>query len=334
MVKANAYGHGLVRIAKILQKNGVGAFGVASIDEAMTLKTGGINKPIFLMEGIFAKKELLDASKHEFNVIFHNKQQIKWLKEQKKLPKKIHAWLKIDTGMGRLGFSNKKRDWALKQLSSDEKIEQPVNIMSHFACSNKPTDEINIQQIEDFNNFIKDKPGKKSICNSSAIFNFPDMHYDYVRPGLALYGYLPPSSSEKNSIKLKPVMTFKTKLTEIHDVKPNGLFGYCPSINKTKNVKRIGIIAVGYGDGYPFALRKNRKTYVCINGTFCPVLGEVMMDTTTVDITNCPNAKVGMDVILWGDEWPIEKLVATSYSSVYSLLTDIHDSRVGFKWMD
>ena len=169
-LKLNAYGHGLRSTALRLEKQ-VSSFGVASVDEALALRRVGIKIPITLMEGVFEPDELLIAACENFHVVFHDETQLQWL-ARIPLPLPLTAWLKIDTGMGRLGFTLNDAQHAYEQLSSNQQIHQPIGLMSHFACADETAHPLNQTQINNFNQFIHNKKGPKSFCNSAALFSF------------------------------------------------------------------------------------------------------------------------------------------------------------------
>lgn len=328
MVKANAYGHGLRSVAQRLEGH-VDALGVASIDEALALRQAGVKTPITLIEGVFTPEELRLAAEQNFTTVFHSDHQIRWLDETQ-LPVKLHAWLKINTGMGRLGFSMKTALPALQALSDNPSIDQPVGIISHFACADEPTRALNQKQITAFRAFTHDLKGEKSFCNSAALLAFPQMHYDWVRPGLSLYGASPLAGSTAASLGLKPVMTFQTELIAIQHFTRGDNVGYGASFTCPEDM-RVGIASIGYGDGYPRLVREG--TAVLINGARCPIIGRISMDMTVVDLRACATAAVGDKVTLWGEGLPVEALAATSDRVAYDLLTGVQN-RVKFVWSD
>ena len=328
IVKANAYGHGVISVSKRLEGH-VDAFGVASIYEALSLRQAGIKSPISLLEGVFSPKELTLASKQGFTVIFHSNHQLGWL-TQIKLTDKLHAWLKLDTGMSRLGFTPKSAVQAMRTLSENSSIIQPVGIMSNFACASEPAHSMNAKQISIFRTFVQKYQGEKSFCNSAAIIAFPDMHYDWVRPGLALYGISPLAGHQASFLGLKPVMTFQTEIIAIRNLKSGDNVGYCPEFMCSEDMP-VGIAAVGYRDGYPVAM--HRDGVVLINGMRCPLVGRVMMDMIAIDLRLCVDAKIGDKVTLWGEGLAIEEVATCSYLS-YALLTGVHDNRVVFEWRE
>ncbi len=326
MIKANGYGHGLRSTALRLEKH-VASFGVASIDEALALRKVNIKIPITLMEGIFEPNELLIAACEQFHVVFHDSSQLEWL-QRSSLPSQLTAWLKVDTGMGRLGFTPAQAQDAYNQLSCNRFIKQPVGIMSHFACADEIEHPLNQEQMNHFNQFIHNKNGPKSFCNSAAIFSFHDQHHDFVRPGIALYGVSPFDHLSADDLGLKPVMTLQTRLMAIKHVQKNSTLGYgarfiCP------DDMRIGVIALGYGDGYPRTARDG--TPILVNGIRSQLIGRVSMDMITVDLRACPNAQVDDPVILWGDGLPIEQVAQYTQQCPYDMLTAVQ-SRVKFHW--
>lgn len=333
MVKANAYGHGLRSTALRLQ-NHLDFIGVASIDEALQLRKSGIFIPIILIEGIFEQEELAIASYEKFPIVFHDKHQLEWLyKESSAISKPIYAWIKIDTGMSRLGFNLKEALDVYEMLNANHNIMQPIGIMSHFACADDLSHQLNTQQINNFDNFFKNptiiqSEILKSFCNSAAVFNFPNQHYDLVRPGIALYGVSPIINKSAQELNLKPVMTLKTKIIAIKNLLKNSYVGYGGRFVCPKDIK-AGVIAIGYGDGYPRTAIDG--TPVLIDGTRCQIIGKVSMDMAVVDLSNCVDAKVGDAVVLWGDGLPIEEVANFTANSPYDLLTAIQN-RVKFCW--
>jgi alanine racemase len=224
MIKANGYGHGLRSVALRLEKK-VYSLGVASVDEALALRNVGIKIPITLMSGAFEMDDLLIASCQNFHCIFHEQNQIDWLKKSR-LPVPLNIWLKIDTGMGRLGFNLKEAAEVYKELANNPQIVQPIGIMSHLASSEDDQNPSNKAQIEAFKSFIKGIPGLKSFTNSGGVFNFADELYDVVRPGIAMYGISPVKDKTAVELGLKPVMTLQTRLISIRRAKKGDNIGY------------------------------------------------------------------------------------------------------------
>lgn len=326
MIKANGYGHGLRSTALRLDGK-VYSLGVASVDEALALRKVNVKLPITLMSGAFEADDLFVASCQNFHLVFHEKTQIEWLNNIK-LPNPITIWLKIDTGMNRLGFKLEEAIDAYNILSKHPQIIHPIGIMSHLACSDDPNNILNKMQIDNFKEFSKDLPGPKSLANSGAIFSFPDSLYDVVRPGIAIYGISPFKDKTAQDLGLKPVMTLQTRLVSLSNVKKGDNIGYGARFTCPEDMK-IGVIAMGYGDGYPRTARDG--TPVLVNNKACQLVGRVSMDMATIDLRNCPDAKVGDPVILWGDGLPIEEVAKYTDNIPYDIVCSVQQ-RVKFYW--
>ena len=326
MVKANAYGHGLRSVSTRLDKR-VYSLGVASSDEAIALRRAGVDGPITLMEGIFEQDELLIASCEKFQVIFHDWWQIEALKTLD-LPSPLYVWLKIDTGMGRLGFNPSEAIKAYEELLKNPHVLKPIGILSHLACADEVDHSLNQKQIKSFEDFARNLPGLKSFCNSAGIINFPSHHYDIVRPGMSLYGVSPIKELIAKDLNLKPVMTLQTRLIAVRKVSTGSSLGYGSQFVCPKDM-HIGVIAIGYGDGYPRTTKAGAP--ILVNNIRCRVVGRVSMDMTTIDLENCPDAKAGDPVILWGNNLPIEQVADYTSHCPYDLLCAIQN-RVRFHW--
>lgn len=327
MVKANAYGHGLRSVSLRLQHH-VDLLGVASIDEALALRKAGVVTPIILMEGVFEPQELLIAATEGFHVVFHASHQIEWLAHIT-IPLPIHAWLKIDTGMGRLGFPLDHAHQAYEQLHNQHAIDTPIRIMSHFACSEDKNNPLNMKQIHAFIEWTKTIPKTEySLCNSGGIFNFPDYQFDFVRPGISLYGASPFEQVTAHELNLKPVMTLQTNLIAVRMFKKGSTLGYGARYTCPEDMP-VGVIAFGYGDGYPRSIKDGAP--VLINGVECQIAGRISMDMLTVDLRRLPTARIGDHVVLWGMGLPVEKVAQFTNNVCYDLLTGVKD-RVKFYW--
>lgn len=326
MIKANAYGHGLRSVAMRLDGK-VASFGVASVDEALALRKVNIKAPITLMSGAFEPEDLLISSCQNFHCIFHEHKQIDWLNHIK-LPKPLNIWLKIDSGMGRLGFSMEEAEKIYEVLSKNKQIVQPIGIMSHFACADEVDHPLNQIQINNFKKFVKDLPGPKSLVNSAGIFNYQDSLYDVVRPGISLYGISPLSNKSAADLNLKPVMTLQTKLVTMSNFKKGDFVGYGGRFICPENMP-IGVVAMGYGDGYPRSAQDG--TPVLVNNKLCHIAGRVSMDMAMIDLRNCPDAIVGDPVILWGDRLSIENITPFTHNIAYDIICGVQQ-RVKFYW--
>ena len=326
MIKANAYGHGLRSTAMRLDDY-VYSFGVASVDEALALRKVGIKKPITLMSGAFEPEDINLASENNFQLIFHEKTQLEWL-DKAEITTPVKIWFKIDTGMGRLGFSLDEAEEIYAKLKNHPKVIKPIGIISHIACADENNNSLNQVQLDNFRNFIKDKKGPKSLVNSAGVFNFADDLYDIVRPGLALYGISPLIGKTANELDLKPVMTLQTKLVAVSNHKKGSSIGYGSRFICPEDMQ-VGVIAMGYGDGYPRTAKDG--TPVLVNDKKCKLVGRVSMDMLTIDLRDCKQAKVGDPVILWGEGLPIEEIAQYTNNIPYDIICGVQH-RVKFYW--
>ncbi len=248
--------------------------------------------------------------------------------EKSALPLPLQAWIKIDTGMGRLGFPMDVAKHFYDRINACAQVAKPVRVMSHFACSDEVDHPLNKQQIKAFEGFTKVVSGELSICNSAAVFNFPDHHYDYVRPGIALYGVSPIAGVSAEELGLRPVMTLQTSLISVQMMKKGACIGYGARYACPEDMP-VGVIAFGYGDGYPITAKDG--TPILVNNVECQLVGRVSMDMIMVDLRGCPQAVVGDPVILWGVGLPIERVVSYTGNITWDMLTGVQN-RVKFLW--
>ncbi len=318
MVKANAYGHGLVPVAKVLAA-GVDMLGVAGIDEALVLREASVNTPILLLEGAFSGEELALAVEYELELVIHQEEQLCWL-EQAILPKPLKVWLKIDTGMHRLGCSKEEAAHFYERLLQCRQVNADIGLMTHFAVADLENDPFTQLQMSSFESITHSWTGPKSLANSAAIMAWPQTQADYVRPGLMLYGISPFSHNTAVDLGLKPVMTFRTELIAVHQCKQNDTIGYgrrytCPA------AMPIGVVAAGYGDGYPRHAKNG--TPILVNGVRVPLIGTVSMDMLMVDLRPLKQANVGDSVTLWGEGLPVEEVAYYADTIPYELVSRI-----------
>jgi len=315
MVKSNAYGHGLERIALALPE--VDAFGVACIEEGLALRQAGIQKPIVLMEGLFTENELQSAYDKDFSLVIHHAAQADMLlKNPPNRP--LSIWLKINTGMNRLGFCPSAFKKAYDDLTQLAHIKKPLCLMTHFAESDLLHSEATSKQIKKFNKTVENFSGLKSLCNSAGIIAWPSAHQDWVRPGIMLYGISPFVGHRGVEHHLRPVMSLSSALIAIQKVSKGERVGYGGTWQCPEDMT-IGVVGIGYGDGYPqFA---KTATPVLVNKHPCPLIGKVSMDMLTVDLRTQPQAKIGDPVLLWGPGLPVEVVAESNNTSAYELVT-------------
>ncbi len=317
MVKSNAYGHGLNRIANALYD--VDALGVACSEEGLLLRAAGVKNKIILMEGLFFPDELAVAIANQFTLVLHHVAQIDML-EQSSLLDAISVWLKIDTGMHRLGFNPPDVDDIYRRLMQCNAVKKPIGLMTHFADADSMDRTSTQRQIDLFNTITHSLEGERSLANSAAIIAWPAAHADWVRPGIMLYGVSPFDARNGAEYQLKPVMALTSELIAIHPLTKGARVGYGGTWVAPEDMC-VGVVAVGYGDGYP--RHAQNGTPLLVNGCSCPLVGRVSMDMITVDLRKQPYAKVGDTVLLWGPGLPVETIAKHSGTTGYELLTRI-----------
>lgn len=315
MVKANAYGHGIARVAHAL--SAADALGVASLEEGLLLRDAGITQPIVLIEGLFYPDEIAEAAKHHFTLVVHHEPHVEML-EKAQVSEPFTVWLKVNTGMHRLGVDPAQFASLYQRLNASPSVKKPIGIMTHFAEADAVNSESTSAQLALFNQITADFPSPRSLANSAAILAWPASHGDWVRPGLMLYGASPFPEKTGLDVGLQPVMTLWSRLIAINHVKKGGRVGYGGTWTAPEDML-VGVVGVGYGDGYPqFA---QNGTPVLVNGVECALVGRVSMDMLTVDLRNQPHAKIGDPVVLWGEGLPVERVARASATSAYEILT-------------
>ena len=330
VVKANAYGHGLLETARTLTDADADAFGVARLEEALRLRAGGIAQPILLLEGFFAAEDLAVIAAQRLHTAVHSPEQLAAL-EQADLPEPVTVWMKLDTGMHRLGVRPEEAEAFYQRLSQCKNVRQPVNVVSHFARADEPTCGATERQLDIFTTFTEGKPGLRSIAASGGILLWPQSHYDWVRPGIILYGVSPlDDRSTGRDFGCQPVMTLTSSLIAVREHKAGEPVGYGGTWISARDT-RLGVVAMGYGDGYPRAAPSG--TPVLVNGREVPIVGRVAMDMICVDLGPQAQDKAGDAVVLWGEGLPVERIAEITKVSAYELITRL-TSRVAMKYFD
>jgi alanine racemase len=323
IVKTDAYGHGLTRVARVLKK--ADAFGVACLDEAIQLREAGIKQSIVMLEGPHNADELSEIIRLELDIVVHHKTQVAML-EKLNAEKPIPVWLKIDTGMHRLGFAPGQFEATWQKLQICASVSQPVHLMTHLAVANEPDNPLTEAQLLLFRETCGNTTLQSSIANSAAIMHWPDSHADWVRPGLMLYGVSPFKDRVGEEYGLMPVMTLQSELISVQHLQAGDPVGYGASWHCPEDMP-VGIVAAGYGDGFPRHAKSG--TPVIVNGKQLTLIGRASMDMLTVDLRMQPDAGVGDPVTLWGDGLPIEKVAQQAETIPYELLCGVH-KRVEF----
>lgn len=322
VIKANGYGHGLLRVAKSLAD--ANAFAVARADEAMCLRSGGISKRIVVLEGFSCNEELIWMLENRVDVVIHSYNQVQQL-EKYSGSKTTAVWLKLDTGMNRLGFSTADFVAVYRRLKDSPCVEEPMQLMTHLANADIRSDQKTAIQVVLFKEAIGAYSGEQSIANSAGVLAWPQAHKDWVRPGIMLYGVSPFAETDGRVFGLRPVMSLVSRLLTVKQINVGDTVGYgghwC-----CKKSTLLGVIAAGYGDGYPREVMAG--TPVLINNIKVPIIGRVSMDMITVDLQDCQNVKPGDSVTLWGKGLPVEELAGYANTIPYTLLCGI-TQRVG-----
>ncbi len=313
VIKADAYGHGALAVGRTLEKI-VDAFAVASLDEAMELRDSEISIPILILEGVFAPEDLKTCSLNAITTVIHNFTQIDWL-EQTQFENVLNCWLKVDTGMSRLGIGTESISSSLERLKNVPHVTDDIVLFTHLACADDLNNKFTIDQLELFDSCTKHLTLARSAANSAGILGWPLSHFDWIRPGYMLYGNSPFQEGSENYSKLEPVMTLVSEIIAIRDVSEGGCVGYGCSWTAKRDSK-IATVCVGYGDGYP--RQAPNGTPVVINGHRAPLAGRVSMDMITVDVTDIP-AGIGDEVILWGDGLSLNEIANRSSTIGYEL---------------
>ena len=328
VVKANAYGHGLLETARTLPD--ADAFGVARLEEALRLRDGGITQPILLLSGFDEPSDIGRMRALHVDSAIHHASQIEML-EQADPGELIGCWLKIDTGMHRLGVRPEEAEAFYQRLSQCKNVRQPVNIVSHFARADEPDCGATERQLDIFNTFTEGKPGLRSIAASGGILLWPQSHFDWARPGIILYGVSPLEQKPWGpDFGMQPVMSLTSSLIAVREHKAGEAVGYGGTWISERDT-RLGVVAMGYGDGYPRAAPSG--TPVLVNGREVPIVGRVAMDMICVDLGPEAEDKTGDTVIMWGQGLPVERIAEITKVSAYELITRL-TSRVAMKYID
>ncbi len=319
VIKADAYGHGVLAVAEALADSD--AFAVARLSEGIALRQQGVKQPIVLLEGVNSEADFIAASAYQLSPVIHLFSQIQLL-QTITLPKPLtFNWLMIDSGMHRLGIAPAQAPAALAILQACGNLTNEIGLMSHFANSDLVGDKRNQQQLAPMQS-LRDELGL-AVCmaNSAAVMSYPDSHLDWVRPGLMLYGISPFEDKTGTELGLEPVMQLKTELIAVYDIDAGEEVGY--GGDWTAEVPtRIGVASIGYGDGYNRHL--SNKSAVWLRGQKVPVVGRISMDTICLNLNNLEQAEIGDEVILWGmPELPVEQLAQLAATIPYELVTVI-----------
>lgn len=314
VIKANGYGHGLIHVAHALSR--ADAFATLNLSEAIDLREAGFEQDILLLEGVFDKEELRIAASFEISLVIHNFKQVEML-QTSQLARAVNVYLKMNTGMNRLGFKPSAYLSAYQQLKACSNVGH-ITLMTHFATADEEKGVAT--PLARFREVTNSLDAPVSLANSATILRYPEAHTDWVRPGIMLYGATPISSTPAKTFNLKPAMQFSSEIIAIQTLAAGESAGYGERFTATKET-RIGIVACGYADGYP--RHAPNGTPIAVDGIVTKTLGRVSMDMLFCDLTNVSAADVGSSVELWGNTVPVDAVAEASGTVGYELLCAI-----------
>lgn len=316
IVKANGYGHGAEKIACYADL--ADGFGVARLQEALQLRQAGIKQPILLLEGCYDPQDIETLAAHDLQTTVHCEDQLKHL-EQADIDTPIQVWLKIDTGMHRLGVDPEHVEEFKARLNACKNVAHPIHYISHFCCADEPDSSMTQKQIDCFESLTLENDCR-SIAASAGLLAWPQSHFDWVRPGIIMYGISPFTDKFAQDLGFKSVMTLTSHLISVKKVKAGESIGYGATWTANQDTT-IGVVAIGYGDGYPRTAPSG--TPVLINGRIVPIAGRVSMDMMTVDLGPDSHDQFGDEVELWGPNLPVEKVAKFVGTIGYELVTQL-----------
>lgn len=311
VVKADAYGHGALRVAKALGDLADG-FALLEAESAVALREAGFQQPILLLEGFFDSDDLAVCAKYGLTVAVHRIEQLRMIRDAA-LPVRLPVYLKLNTGMNRLGFTPEQITEVKNELASNTAIDS-ATLMMHFAEADGARGVG--WQLERFRHMTEGWNLPVCMANSAAILRFPGTVYDWVRPGIMLYGASPFADESAASLGLKPVMTLASRVLAVQQIRPGERVGY-GGIFEAKRPTRIGIVACGYADGYP--RHAPSGTPILVEGKRTGTVGRVSMDMLACDLTDIPEAGIGSEVVLWGEGMPADEVAAAAGTISYEL---------------
>ena len=317
VVKANAYGHGAPAAVACLRDLADG-FAVASLEEAEQVRVVDANARLLLLEGCFEASEYAAAAELGLDVAIQGEAQAAALLRAK-LERPLNVWLKLDSGMHRLGFCSDALRQCHARLKAAAQVGE-INLMSHFACADERGHPLNEAQLEQFVGLLDLDFTHRSFANSAAVLTLSAAHMDWLRPGIMLYGATPFAELSAEALGLRPVMSLTAEIIAIRDVPAGDSVGYGAGWVAPRP-SRIATVSCGYADGYPRTAPPG--TCVSIRGHRVPLAGRVSMDMLGVDVTDLPDAALGDEVQLWGDQVPIDELAQACGTIGYELLTKV-----------
>ncbi len=329
ILKANAYGHGLLEMAKTLPD--CDAIGVARLEEALALRAGGIVKPILLLEGFFNPSDIPILVTNNLQTVVHSLEQVEQLEQASHLQGQLTVWLKIDTGMNRLGINVQQFELVTSRLQQIDLVAKPLNYMTHFACADELNNPFTSEQAQQFYQLVDGLGGELTLANSAGILAWPETQADWIRPGLLLYGCSPIIDRIGSDDGFIAAMTLSSSVIAVKKLSAGDKVGYGSSWIAAQDTT-LAVIAIGYGDGYPRHAKDG--TPVLINSKRYPIVGRVSMDMITVDLgPDNVSVQCGDKAIMWGQDLPVEEIAKYADTICYELILQL-TSRVKIKFID
>lgn len=315
VVKADAYGHGLERVARALDGEAE-AFAVAAIGDGLRLRAAGHRQRIVVLSGPDTPSDIAEMQRLRLEALIHHDAQLPWLARADTARGPLRVWIKVDTGMHRLGFAPERAREVHAAVSAMPVIDPDVGLMTHFASSEEFQGRDTALQIARFKEATRGLGGPRAMSNSAAVLGWPDARGDWVRTGGLLYGLSVVEGRSGSDFGFRPAMSLTTRLVAINHLTQGDRVGYNGTYVCPEDMP-VGVAAIGYGDGYPRSAAPG--TPVLVNGRVAPLVGRVSMDLITIDLRGVPDARVGDRVTLWGEGLPVETVAASAGTISYDL---------------
>lgn len=328
VIKANAYGHGIHQVANALAH--ADGFAVSCVKEAVAVREVNATARILVLQGAQSSEELRQCAELDLDVTVHQTQHLEWLCDERFAHAQLTVWIKVDTGMHRLGFAPERIDDVHQKLNAMNAVKY-IHLMTHFSDADNPTLEKTHNQLNVFSSSTQHCGGLHCVANSGALLGWQESHADWHRLGIALYGASPfvPETSNATADQLKPVMTLQSKVIAVNEHKQGDEVGYS-GIWRCEHDTRVAVVGIGYGDGYPRCASASnidgvppQQAHVFLNGVRCPVIGRVSMDMITVDASACEHVAIGDDVELWGGNISVSEVAQCANTIAYDLLCGV-----------
>lgn len=326
VIKSNAYGHGMAAVSRAIADR-VDAFAVATLQEGIDCRAANPALPVTLLSGLRQPADLELCRRHRLDPVLHAGEHLSWVEQYRGAPASLSPWLKIDTGMNRLGLAPARVADAIARLRRSG--VNNIRLMSHLACADDVGDPRTAAQLKGFRRATDARQLERSLANSAAVMKWPKTHFEWVRPGIMLYGGSPLLGAHGPELGLRPVMHLEARLLAVKRVAGGEAVGYGGDFVAPRPM-RVGVVGFGYGDGYPRMVDRATGASaappaVLISGARAPLLGRVSMDLLSVDLSACEDAAIGRKVTLWGDGLGVDEVADWAGTISYELLCKISE---------